>query len=434
MNASQPIDLHDVDSYWKSRNLVDDKHRPYYLRWLQRFFLGPGADARLAPQDALMAFVQQLERDGQTEEWQIGQASRAVELFQKHYLRHRQETGAPVPGAVSGKIDDTETPAAFDTALGQTRTLIRLRHYALRTEQTYLEWLRRYGSFACQRNLPWAAADSARAFLADLAIQRGVAASTQNQAFNAILFLLREVLGQDNPRLEAVRAKRGLRLPVVLTEAEVKNVFEQTDGTAGLMLRLLDGGGLRVSECTRLRVKDLDFDHGLVMVRGGKGDKDRSTLLAKSLLAPLKAHLERIKVLHDQELAEGHGDVELPYALAIKYPKAAWEWCWQYVFPAKERSVDPRSGAVRRHHVDEQVLQRVMREAVMRAGIAKPAQVHTLRHSFATHLLLRGVNIREVQQYLGHASVETTMIYTHVIRGLDSTAVSPLDTLGVTNG
>ena len=431
MNSTQTVDLHDVDAYFKSRNLVDDKHRPYCLRWLQRYLSGPWGAGRLAPNDALAAFAQHLEQDGHTEEWQVRQAVRSVEIFQKHYLRHLQETGAAVPAAVAGQMDATGTPQTFGAALGETRTLIRLRHYAYRTEQAYLEWLGRYGRFADQHALPWAAADTARTFLADLAIQRGVAASTQNQAFSAILFLLREVLAQDIKGLDAVRARRGPRLPVVLSDAEVKQVLSGTAGTVGLMLRLIYGGGLRVTECTRMRVKDLDFDQGLLFVRGGKGDKDRTTLFPKCLFEPLRDHLGRVKMLHDKELAEGGGDVELPYALAAKYPKAAWEWSWQYVFPAKDKSVDPRSGAVRRHHVDEQVLQRAMREAVIRAGIAKPAHVHTLRHSFATSLLLRGVNIREVQQYLGHSSVETTMIYTHVIRGLDSTAQSPLDALGV---
>jgi len=185
--------------------------------------------------------------------------------------------------------------------------------------------------------------------------------------------------------------------------------------------------GLRVSECTRLRVQDLDFEQGLLSVRASKGDKDRTTLLPACLQSPLKAHLERVKKLHERELSEGRGDVELPYALQNKYPKAAWEWGWQYVFPAAGLSVDPRSGAVRRHHVGEEVLQRVMRQAVIRAGLVKHAGVHTLRHSFATHMLMRGVNIREVQDLLGHSSVETTMIYTHVMRGLGSTTVSPLD-------
>ena len=431
MKSTQAVDLHDVDSYWKSRNLVDDRHRPYCLRWLQRYLSGPWGAGRLAPGDALAAFAQHLERDDRLEEWQVRQAVRSVELFQKHYLHHLLETGATVPAAaVAGQAVAPAEPQTYAAALGEARTLIRLRHYAYRTEQTYLEWLGRYGRFAEQRALPWASVDTARAFLSDLAIQRGVAASTQNQAFNALLFLLREVLAQDVRGLDAVRARRGPRLPVVLSDPEVKQVLGMTSGTVGLMLRLIYGGGLRVTECTRMRVQDLDFAQGLLYVRAGKGDKDRTTLFPKCLFGPLREHLARVKTLHEKELAEGGGDVELPYALARKYPKAEREWAWQYVFPAKDKSVDPRSGAVRRHHVDEQVLQRAMREAVVRAGIAKPAHVHTLRHSFATSLLLRGVNIREVQQYLGHASVETTMIYTHVIRGLDSTAESPLDALG----
>ena len=239
MKSTQTVDLHDVDAYWKSRNLVDDRHRPYYLRWLQRFLTGPWGTGRLAPNDALAAFAQHLEQDNQTEEWQVRQAVRAVELFQKHYLRHLRATGAAVPAAFVGKPDSPGEPRTFPAALGETRTLIRLRHYAYRTEQTYLEWISRYGRYAEQHALPWMAVDTARSFLADLAIQRHVAASTQNQAFNALLFLLREVLGQEVKGLDAVRAKRGPRLPVVLSDAEVKLVLGGTTGTAGLMLRLI---------------------------------------------------------------------------------------------------------------------------------------------------------------------------------------------------
>jgi integron integrase len=399
---------------------------PYYIRWLQRFLAGPGGDARLTLEDAKRLFVERLEREA-VPEWQVGQAARAVELYQRHYLRFRREQGGE---ALAGNVaaDTAGRPADLGTAVDEARRLIRIRHYAYRTEQTYLGWLTQYGRFAQERRLPWDAPDSVRAFLGELALQRGVAASTQNQAFSALLFLLREVLGQDTAGLDSVRAKRGPHLPVVLTEGEVARVLAAVAGTTGLMLRLVYGSGLRVSECTRLRVKDLDFERGLVSVRA-KGDKDRTTLLPGCLAGPLRAHLEGVRALHEQELAAGHGDVELPYALQVKYPRAAWEWCWQYVFPAAGYSTDPRSGAVRRHHVGEEVLQRAMRQAVLRAAITKHAGVHTLRHSFATHLLMRGVNIREVQEYLGHNSVETTMIYTHVMRGLGSTALSPLDQL-----
>ena len=433
MHNSQPIDLHDVEAYWKSRNLVDERHLGYYIRWLQRFLAGPGGDSRLSAQDAQQVFVEQLDRKGDIPEWQIRQAARAVELFQKHYLRYRAETNG-VGALPDGQVSPVSIPPTLDAAMAETQRLIRIRHYAYRTEQTYLAWLSQYRNFVQKSGLPWDAPDTARAFLAQLALQRNVAASTQNQAFSAVLFLLREVLGRDTVMLNSVRAKRGPYLPVVLSEREVTQVLGSVDGTAGLMLRLIYGGGLRVGECVSLRVKDLDFDHGILYVRRGKGDKDRSTLLPNCLLGSLKTHLARIQEIHNKELSEGHGDVELPFELAAKYPKAAWEWAWQYVFPAKDRSVDPRSGAVRRHHIGEDVPQRVMRQALVRSGIPKHAGVHTLRHSFATHLLMRGVNIREVQEYLGHKSVETTMIYTHVMRGLASTAVSPLDSLEKCSG
>lgn len=427
MNDLQNVDLHDVAEYLKSRGLVDDLHLPYYMRWLQRFLAGPGGDPQYTLEDAQRVFLEEMDRAGQFPEWQVTQAARAVDLYQRHYLRAKEgEEGFSGTGPHA-----PAKPQTLEQAVSETRRLIRLRHYAYRTEQTYLYWLSQYRDYTCRVHLPWNAMDSARAFLGELAVRRNVAASTQNQAFSALLFLLREVLGLDTAVLNSVRAKRGPHLPVVLTEKEVAQILNGTEGTTGLMLRLIYGSGLRVSECTRLRVKDMDFEQGLLTVRASKGDKDRTTLLPACLTVPLKKHLERVKALHAKELADGHGDVELPYALQNKYPKAAWEWGWQYVFPAAGLSSDPRSGAVRRHHVGEEVLQRAMRQEVIRAGITKHAGVHTLRHSFATHMLMRGVNIREVQELLGHASVETTMIYTHVMKGLGSTTTSPLDTLAV---
>jgi integron integrase len=322
-----------------------------------------------------------------------------------------------------------ESPPKIGEAISRLKELMRLRHYSYRTEQSYVQWAERFGGFCRSRELEWAEPDSVRAFLSDLAIRRNVAASTQSQAFNALLLLFREVFGREFGEVRSVRTKRGPRLPVVLSEKETRDVLAQAEGTAALMLRLIYGAGLRVSEAVRLRVKDLDFDQGLVFVRDGKGEKDRSTLMPRILVPELQKHLERVRDLHEHDLGLGHGEAYLPHALAVKYPSAGREWGWQYVFPARDLSVDPRSGKVRRHHVGERVLQMAMRQAVARSGIAKPASVHTLRHSFATHLLMRGVNIREVQQYLGHSDVETTMICTHVIRNLASTAVSPLDSL-----
>jgi integron integrase len=267
-------------------------------------------------------------------------------------------------------------------------------------------------------------------YLAYLANRRGVAASTQNQAFSALLFLTGEILHLELGDLKAgLRAKRGQRLPTVLTVEEVRRVLEAMAGTARVMAELLYGGGLRVMECCRLRVKDLDFDNSLIFVRSGKGDKDRTTLLAESVQPALQAHLERVKELHQRDQKAGVGPVWLPDALARKYPEAGKAWGWQWVFPSKTLSTDPRSGAIRRHHVSDMVIQRAVKEAVRKAEIVKPASVHTLRHSFATHLLLHGVDLRQIQDYLGHKNVETTMVYTHVVKDLRSHARSPLDLL-----
>jgi len=316
-----------------------------------------------------------------------------------------------------------------EAAVNQMRELIRLRHYSLRTEQTYLDWVRRFLAYAKDNQLDWQSDGVIRSYLSYLATTRNVASSTQNQAFNALLFLQREVLKRNVSDITSVRAKRGSKLPCVLSVDEVRSVLKEAPETARLMLELTYGAGLRVSETIRMRVKDLDFNNNLVFVRAGKGDKDRSTLLPKRLIEPLKAQIALVKAIHERDVSAGYGGVYLPFALDRKYPNAETQLGWQYLFPAADLSTDPRSGKVRRHHVMDEVLQRAMRMAVQKAGIIKPATVHTLRHSFATNMLLRGTNIREVQQYLGHQNVETTMIYTHVIRGMASTAESPLDEL-----
>ena len=266
------------------------------------------------------------------------------------------------------------------------------------------------------------------AFLSHLAVQRSVAASTQNQAKSALLFLYKEVLGIELPWLDDVEsAKRPQRLPVVLTHAEVEALLSRMRRTNGLVARLLYGAGLRLLEAARLRVKDLDFARGEILVRDGKGAKDRVTMLPVSLAEPLRAHLVLVREQHEQDLAAGLGSVYLPYALDRKYPNAAREWAWQYVFPSDRVSDDPRSGRRRRHHLDEQNVQRALRQALREAGIAKPATPHSLRHSFATHLLQAGYDIRTVQELLGHKDVQTTMIYTHVLNRGGQGVLSPLD-------
>ena len=266
------------------------------------------------------------------------------------------------------------------------------------------------------------------AFLTYLAQERNVAAATQNQALSALLFLYGEVLGRKLGWIEGIaRAKKPVRLPQVLTVAEVRALLAELEGTKWLMASLLYGAGLRLRECLRLRVKDINFDYRQIIVREGKGAKDRATMLPEVVIEPLRRHVARAKGLHARDLAEGYGEVALPGALERKYPGASREWAWQYVFPSGKRSADPRTGVIRRHHVYDDVLPRAIKEAARRAGVRKPVSCHTLRHSFATHLLENGYDIRTVQELLGHSDVSTTMIYTHVMNKGASAVKSPLD-------
>jgi integron integrase len=292
----------------------------------------------------------------------------------------------------------------------------------------YLAWVRRYILFHGKRHPAEMGGAEVTRFLTWLAVDRKVAASTQNQALQALLFLYREVLEQDLAWLDGVvRAKRPRGLPVVLTRDEVRAVLEQLDGVSRLMAMLLYGAGLRLLECVRLRVKDLDFGSNQIVVRGGKGGKDRVTLLPVALKADLARHVERVREQYQRDLERGAGWVELPTSLARKYPNAGREWAWQWVFPATRMYVDRATGQRRRHHLHESVLQRAVKEAVRRAGLTKPASCHTLRHSFATHLLEDGYDIRTVQELLGHRDVSTTMIYTHVLNRGPGAVRSPAD-------
>jgi integron integrase len=414
----EQLDLEPFVAFMRSRGLPPERNIPYYASWVRRYLQSdtPGVIADIT--DKIRYFCEQLARKEGVQDWQIEQAQRAIELYERVFRKEGHPNSAP-----SQPLSDGET------ACGQMRELIRLRHYSLRTEQTYLDWVRRYPAYAKANQLDWQTDGTCRSYISYLATSRNVASSTQNQAFNALLFLHREVLKREMADITSVRAKRGTKLPIVLSVDEVRAVLKEVPQTARLMLELTYGAGLRVSETIRLRIKDLDFNNHLVFVRAGKGDKDRSSLLPKKLDEPLKAQIALVKSIHERDIAAGHGGVYLPFALDRKYPKAEVEFGWQYLFSAADLSTDPRSGKFRRHHVMDEVLQRAIRTAVQKAGIVKPATVHTLRHSFATNMLLKGVNIREVQKYLGHQSVETTMIYTHVIRGMDSTAESPLDEL-----
>jgi len=314
--------------------------------------------------------------------------------------------------------------------LDQYRERLRIKHYSLRTEQAYLHWVRRFIYFHSKRHPAGLGGPEVERFLSHLATEGRVSASTQNQALAALLFLYREVLGKELPWMDGVvRAKRPARVPVVLSENEVRALLAQLDGKRWLVAALLYATGMRLLEGLRLRVKDVDFERREITVRDGKGGRDRRTMLPERLIEPLRSHLARVKVLHERDLAEGFGDVYLPFALSRKYPRAGRSWAWQYVFPSGSRSNDPLDGTVRRHHLDEKVVQRAVLEAARKAGLAKPVSPHVLRHSFATHLLESGYDIRTVQELLGHKDVSTTMVYTHVLNKGGRGVKSPFDRL-----
>jgi integron integrase len=314
--------------------------------------------------------------------------------------------------------------------LDEVRDVIRRKHFSIRTEQTYVDWIRRFILFHNKRHPREMAETEITAFLTHLARDGRVAASTQNQALSALLFLYKEVLKQGIGWLQGVeRAKRPSRLPVVLTRDEVHKIFAHMHGTYRLMAGLLYGSGLRLMECVRLRVKDIDFGYLRIMVRDGKGGKDRLTMLPVNLAKPLERHLQKVKAQHEEDLEAGFGSVFLPDAIVRKNPAAAKQWIWQYVFPSSRLSKDPRSSVAvkQRHHINETVLQDVVKRAVRASGVNKPATCHTFRHSFATHLLENGYDIRTVQELLGHKDVSTTMIYTHVLNRPGIGVKSPLD-------
>lgn len=311
--------------------------------------------------------------------------------------------------------------------LDRVRHACRVRHFSIRTEGAYTDWVEQYIRFHNIRHPDTMAEPEVNALLTHLAVERNVAVSTQNQALCALLFLYDAVLGKPLNQLDMVRADRPKRLPVVLTREEVRSVLVRLEGVNALLGRLLYGTGMRLLEGLRLRVKDVDFALNQLTIRGGKGDKDRVTVLPASVVPALRDQLASSKALHDVDLAAGFGRVYLPTALERKYPSAAAEWAWQYVFPSVKRSVDPRSKIERRHHLNESAVSRAVTEAVRATGIKKHATAHTLRHSFATHLIEDGTDIRTVQELLGHESVETTMIYTHVLNRGGRGVTSPLD-------
>ncbi len=414
-------------------NIAATGKERYLVHWVRRFFEFRRQYPKIAWFEQLPLYVGDLNSTNGFQDWQLRQADQAVRLYFSNFLMAK-------PSAQADSLEKLSQASSCPqlsehAALKSFYESLRLRNYARRTEETYCIWVKQYLGYCRGRGGVGAESgpispDFVRDFLAHLAMKKNVAATTQNLAFNSLQTFFRLVYNTDLGDLKnAVRARTGQRLPVVFSPDEIRNLFKYVEGTIGLMLKLTYGGGLRVNECCRLRIKDLDFDLQVISVRDGKGGKDRTTVLPVSLVPALQLHVGKVLKLHDQDMAEGHGSVWLPGALARKYPGASKEKAWQYLFPSAGLSLDPESNIVRRHHVSDSALQKYIKTALAKAGINKHASVHTLRHSFATHLLLNGIDIRQIQEYLGHSKVETTMIYTHVIKDMRNPVTSPLDVL-----
>jgi len=403
--------------YLLAKRIVPENNIPYYIAWVSQFYAfcdnPPGDDISSAEVERFLKHLTKFR-----EEWQIKQAKEAIEL----YGFTRRQASGPLGNRTM------ESDSQWKSVAQETVRMLRLKHRSLNTEKTYMGWLRDFYRFS--NSTPPHALDEShlRDYLTHLAVDRKVAAATQTQAFNALLFVFRHVLDKEIRNLhQVIRVQRKRKLPVVLTKQEVFQLFEHLEGINLLMAQLIYGCGLRISECVRLRVKDVDFEQNVLTIRSGKGDKDRQTVLPESLKDDLREHLHEVRALYEKDREDHIAGVYLPNALDRKYPNAGKEWIWQWMFPSKSLSVDPRARKVRRHHVHHNTLQKKIKQAALKAGISKKVTVHALRHSFATHLLEKGYDIRTIQNLIGHASVQTTMIYTHVAGKNRLGVRSPLD-------
>lgn len=412
--------LQEFEEYLADRQLVQKKQLPYFVRWVSNYLsFCEKSDSEPDSEDQVQVFLHFMAKS--KEEWQVKQAREAIRLF----LFCLSRTGTESTGAAASSFPS----ASWQQVTVQMREALRLRHRSLRTEKSYLQWLRAFQGFLAGKPPVEIGPADVKRFLSHIAVEKRVAASTQNQAFNALLFLFRHVFDRDLADIsETVRASPRRRLPVVLSRQEIQRLFAQMQGVSLLMAKLIYGCGLRIQECADLRTKDIDFERGTLTIRSGKGDKDRVTVLPESLKRELLLHLSGVRRLFDQDFLDGKAEgVALPDALERKYPNAGREWAWFWVFPAPTRSEDPRSGKHRRHHIHVSNLQRAFKEAARRAEIDRNASVHSLRHSFATHLLENGYDIRTIQELLGHSNLQTTMIYTHVASKNRLGVKSPLD-------
>ena len=413
-----PIIKH-FEQFLTTKHIIPKKRISFYLGWVTQClaFLDKAEKDDIPPED-MDRFLRHLENF--REEWQVRQAKEALDLF--GYFKSNDLFRNP--------STDTSSEDQWKAAANMLKISLRVKHRSLNTEKTYLGWLRSFYRYAKDRTPSELDSSHVQHFLTYLAVEKNVAPSTQNQAFNALLFFFRHVLNKDLDDIShVVRAHPKRKIPVVLTRREVQSLFEYLDGTAQLMARLIYGAGLRLQECLNLRVKDIDFETNLLSVKSGKGDKDRLTVLPENLKPDLDHHLKEVRDLYDIDRQNDVAGVFLPNALERKYPNAGKEWGWQWVFPSRSLSIDPRTRILRRHHLYPTVLQRKIREAARKANLTKHVTVHTLRHSFATHMLENGYDIRTIQDLLGHVNVQTTMIYTHVAVKNRLGVRSPLDSI-----
>ncbi len=440
---------------------IPEKQHQFYTHWVRQFFnANPGKARRSLGAVDIARFLHTLKNNPGINDWQITQARDALILYYEQFRglnlgdlsvldNPPPDEPKPTPSVPLALVpaprnieavreipppsyvhNDATRKTDLDALRQAVLDALRLEHYALKTEKTYWQWIRKFVIYNHYRRPSEMGASEIHAFLSHLALNENVAASTQNQALNALVFLYRKALKKEiDDFSDFPRAKRGKRLPVVCSRSEVQKLLKHLDGVEGLIVRLLYGTGMRISECLRLRVQDISFDRNEITVRAGKGDKDRRVPFPASLRDALQAQLDWRRELFEADKATGRHEVELPDALSRKYPSAPYEWKWQYVFPADDFSTDPRSGLVRRHHLHEIRIQRAVRQAAQDAKIEARITPHSLRHSFATHLLEAGQDIRTVQELLGHSHVSTTMIYTHVLNKGALGVVSPLDTL-----
>ena len=422
--------LRDFQRFLSRLGTVPDNKSKFYIHWVQRFLKSCNYQLENINTERVSQYLDSLDAEENIADWQVKQAADAVILYVEQYLKKPLQQITSLAEDSGPNSIDQKGSLSWEHTMEEAKNLIRLRHYSLSTERIYLGWIARFKTYMQDHEPHLLEANDVKKYLTHLALHGRVSASTQSQAFNALLFLYRHILHMEIDDLASVvRAKRKVNLPTVLSRDEVKELLYFLNGQYLLMAQLMCGCGLRLMEYLRLRIKDVNFENDLLMVRSGKGEKDRTLTIPEKIKEELAKYVASVKEIHEQDVKIGYGEVSHPDALEKKYPGAAREWGWQWMFPAQKLSVDPRTGKVRRWHIHPAAIQRAVKEAVVKARLPKKVSCHTLRHSFATHLLEAGHNIRTIQELLGHKHVNTTMIYTHVIRKEPSEIRSPLDAL-----